>query len=103
MPLHPNAGSGVSIQDSICFGCLPVVEVKFAALVTRNQELTIVAEVNRTGVTCTIMAIKLFSTDPPKVSALVLVDDYLVIRRLSSVVLIGRVHGCSSNCVHFRF
>lgn len=68
------------VKHSICLGSLPVVEVDLASFVSGGKELSIVAEINSTCVSCTIMAVKFLGSESPEVSSFVLVYDYLVIR-----------------------
>lgn len=102
MPLHSNANTGMSIQGSIIFGSFPVIKEQSSSLISRYQKLSIVAEVQSTGVSSTKVTSYFLGPYPSEIATFILVNYNLVIRRLSRKVLTIWVHGSGCNCMHLR-
>lgn len=103
VPLQPDAGPSVSVQDAVRLAGLPVVAVDLPPLVPRNQVLPVRTEINRTGVPRAVVACKLLGPQPPEVASLVLVDHDLVVGGLPCKVLPGGVHGSRGDGSHLWF
>ena len=100
MPFHSDTGSSMSVQNPVYFRVFPIVTVDLSSFISRKQKLTIVTEIDCTSITSTKMTGKSFCSNSSKVSTLILVDDDLVVRRLSCEKLSSGMHRCSSYCMH---
>jgi hypothetical protein len=100
MPLYAYAHTRMCLQSSIVFRCLPIIKINSTSLISRNQKLPVVAKINWTSISSAWMWGKFFWSYSSKISSFVLINNNLIIWRLTCKVLSSRMQCCCCNSVH---